>query len=394
MIRVLIAEDHDGARETLSQLLLLDDSIHLVGAAGDADEASRFATERPDVALIDVNMPGGGGSAATRGILERSPSTKVLALSAYDDRKSVREMIKAGAVGYIVKGTAGAEILDSIRRAARGEGILSTEVTAGVLEELAERLEREDQQSEHERVLTRRIRSVLEGNALATVFQPIVDLRLGEVVGYEALARFDAEPKRPPDVWFAEATEVGLGAELELAALRAALLAAKQLPQDAYVSVNLSPDTALSRGFVEVLSGATARQAVVEITEHAPVNDYDALRSAVGAMRTDGGRLAIDDAGAGFASLTHILRLNPEFIKLDVSLTRGIDRDRARRALARALISFADEIGATIVAEGIETGGELEALRDLDVGFGQGYYLGRPQPLHALDEGVQLDLIA
>jgi EAL domain-containing protein (putative c-di-GMP-specific phosphodiesterase class I) len=116
----------------------------------------------------------------------------------------------------------------------------------------------------------------------------------------------------------------------------------------------------------------------VEITEQAQVEDYDELNVALGHLREVGVRIAVDDAGAGYASLRHILRLEPDVIKLDKSLVRNVHRDRPRRALATALISFAAEIGATIVAEGIESAEELDALRDLGVTFGQGYHLARP----------------
>jgi EAL domain-containing protein (putative c-di-GMP-specific phosphodiesterase class I) len=171
---------------------------------------------------------------------------------------------------------------------------------------------------------------------------------------------------------------VGLLVDLELAAARAAVRGFARMPRSAYLSINLSPVTAISPRLGSALRGAPTDRIVVEITEHARVDDYDALAAGLAGLRADGGRLAIDDAGAGFASLRHILLLSPDMIKLDVSLTRDIDRDRARRAMAAALISFADEMGLTIVAEGIETPRELKTLRALGVRMGQGYYLARP----------------
>jgi EAL domain-containing protein (putative c-di-GMP-specific phosphodiesterase class I) len=111
------------------------------------------------------------------------------------------------------------------------------------------------------------------------------------------------------------------------------------------------------------------------------VEDYDALVRALDGLRSQGVRVAVDDTGAGYAGLAHILRLRPDIIKLDIDLTRGIDADPVRRALAASLVAFGGDIGATITAEGIETGEELEALRTLGVTCGQGYYLARPGPL-------------
>jgi EAL domain-containing protein (putative c-di-GMP-specific phosphodiesterase class I) len=141
----------------------------------------------------------------------------------------------------------------------------------------------------------------------------------------------------------------------------------------------------MSEGFMGLLLTGAADRIVIEITEHAQVDDYAALNEALALLREHKVRLAIDDAGAGFASLQHIIRLAPDFIKLDITLTRGIGGDPVRRALATALISFADEIGAAIIAEGIETEDEFDTLRGLGVAFGQGFYLGEPGPLPQSD---------
>jgi EAL domain-containing protein (putative c-di-GMP-specific phosphodiesterase class I) len=147
------------------------------------------------------------------------------------------------------------------------------------------------------------------------------------------------------------------------------------------VAVNVSPAAVLDPRLEMVLASVPAHRVTLEVTEHARVDDYDALHQALTHLRREGMRLAVDDAGAGFASLQHILRLRPDVIKLDISLTRDIDTDPVRRSLATSLVRFGAEMGSTIVAEGIETAGELVALRDLGVPLGQGYHLRRPGPL-------------
>lgn len=226
-----------------------------------------------------------------------------------------------------------------------------------------------------------RIRKALEGGVLSMAFQPIANLDDGNLAGFEALSRFNTTPYRPPNVWFEEAANVGLQVELELVAAFLAVGHLEQMPQGAFLSVNLSPATMLSPMFRQVFGPHPMERVVLEITEHAPVEDYEILQQTLRWFRSAGGRLAVDDAGAGFASLHHILALDPDLIKLDISLTRDIHKDQARRALARALISFAGDIGAVIVAEGIEDDHEIHALRDLGVRYGQGYRLGRPAPL-------------
>jgi diguanylate cyclase (GGDEF)-like protein len=248
-------------------------------------------------------------------------------------------------------------------------------IVAGMLGEELEREERAGLAADGER---EHIRRVLAGEGLSVVLQPIVELEGGRVVAAEALSRFADEPLRPPDAWFAEAAALGLGVELELAAIRAALAHLEGLPAGVRLSLNVSPESLLSPELAELLAPVAGPRLALELTEHAPVADYEALEAALAGLRERGVQLKIDDAGAGFASLKHVLGLHPDVIKLDLSLTRDIDTDPVRRALAASLVAFAREVGAGIVAEGIETRGELEALRALGVTHGQGYYLARP----------------
>jgi EAL domain-containing protein (putative c-di-GMP-specific phosphodiesterase class I) len=182
-------------------------------------------------------------------------------------------------------------------------------------------------------------------------------------------------------VVFAEAAYAGLGADLELLAVRRALEEAKLLDGSLYVAVNVSPGVLESAALVDALvaSGLDLRRIVVEITEHASVLDYTVLERPRQRLRDLGVRLAVDDAGSGYASLRHILTLVPDIIKLDRELVMDLSCDRARRALVAAVVSFATEIGATTVTgEGVETQAELEALAALGVDAAQGYHIGRP----------------
>jgi EAL domain-containing protein (putative c-di-GMP-specific phosphodiesterase class I) len=227
-----------------------------------------------------------------------------------------------------------------------------------------------------------RISAALAARQPTLLYQPVYDLATGQLAGVEALSRFRMEPARPPDQWFAEAAEVGLGPTLELAAISAALdEALPRLPEPAHLAVNCSPLTALDADLPRVLGEVDLRRVVLEITEHDHIDDYPALVGAMEPLRAAGLRIAIDDAGAGYASLRHVLNLHPEFIKLDLSLTRDIDSDPTRRALATALIAFARETSACIVAEGVETPAELATLHRLGAGSAQGFHLARPLPL-------------
>jgi EAL domain-containing protein (putative c-di-GMP-specific phosphodiesterase class I) len=245
---------------------------------------------------------------------------------------------------------------------------------------VADQIDREQLESEKRKLERSRIRAILDADHMDIEFQPIFDLLDCRIVSLEALARFWTEPMRSPSAWFAEATEVGLGVEFELAAIRAALLRLDDFPPDVAIALNVSPTTALEPRFCELLVGI-AERVVIEITEHAQVDDYDALRAALAPLRERGAQLAIDDVGAGFANLRHILRLAPDIVKLDLSLTQEISRDPAREALASSLVGFAGGVGASIVAEGISSDEDLALLRTLGVDYGQGYHLARPSSL-------------
>src|SRR5665213_3295268 len=231
-------------------------------------------------------------------------------------------------------------------------------------------------------------RIIDDPSALTIAFQPIVDLATDSVFGYEALARFDASPYRPPDVWFREAHEHHLGIELELLAVTRALAQLPNLPEDASLTINVGPEAAMSREFIKALLDAPHRRVVIELTEHTLFDDYPGLIAALQALRLLGVRLAIDDTGNGYSSLSHILKLAPDFIKLDRDLVSGIDIDPVRRVLAACLVTFANNTGATIIAEGVETREELSVLRDLGIDYAQGYLLGRPAPVGKVSSAI------
>ncbi|HTJ59176.1 MAG TPA: EAL domain-containing protein [Devosiaceae bacterium] len=228
---------------------------------------------------------------------------------------------------------------------------------------------------------TARIRQILDADELSIVYQPIVRLSDNRIVGFECLSRFAGPEKYTPDVWFDLANSVDMGVGLEIAAISKALGALRFLPEDIYITLNASPHVMLSDALGKSLESVPVDRIVLEVTEHAAIDDYSKLVSSLHSLRSRGARLAIDDAGAGYSSLRHILALQPDIIKLDISLTRNVNLDPARSALAAALVHFAGATKSQILAEGVETEEELQALRGLGVDCAQGYYLGRPAPL-------------
>jgi diguanylate cyclase (GGDEF)-like protein len=215
-------------------------------------------------------------------------------------------------------------------------------------------------------------------DALTPVFQPWVDLATGRIAGYEALARFADPAQRAPNLWFAQARRCGLGPELEALAVARALACAPA-PDAAFISVNLSPSALVSPAVHAVLPRDLGRL-VIEITEHEEIVASGAFQATLSDLRSRGARIALDDAGAGYAGLEQLMRLRPDVIKLDRGLISDVPGDPAALALLQALVGFARRIEATVCAEGIESADQLVALGDLDITYGQGYALARPAP--------------
>lgn len=228
---------------------------------------------------------------------------------------------------------------------------------------------------------------VLKGERFWPVFQPVCDLFTNRIVGYEALTRF--EPPLTPARLFAQASVVGRLQDLEVATLAASLAAARDLASDCWLSVNSSAELLLDTDTLAGILSTTQRPLVLELSEQQVITDYQPIAAALARLGPKR-RLAVDDAGAGFASLRHILEIHPDFVKLDLGLVQGVATDATRRALVAGFVHFARDAGFTLIAEGIETPEDLAALRALRVSLGQGYLLGRPQRVADLPAAIAL----
>ena len=220
---------------------------------------------------------------------------------------------------------------------------------------------------------------VADLDTIDLAFQPQVDLRRGVVAGYEVLARFPGPPHAPPDRWFSYAAERGQSALLEAAVLRRGLEARRRLPAGAFISLNVSPAVLRHPEVLRVLHGSGGLNGVVlELTERQPVDDYPAVRSVLDDLRSRGAMIAVDDAGAGYSSLAHVLALRPEFVKLDRSLVSDVDHDDAKLVAVQMFGELATRIDAWLLAEGTERSQEVEALLRIGVPLAQGYWFGHP----------------
>ena len=384
-----------------SNVILLDRLLRSAGATHvhlvtDPRVAVRRCLEvGADLVLLDLHMPHLDGVAvleALRVALEPDAFVPVLVLTADTTDAAKGQALAAGAKDFLTKPLDRDDVVLRVRNHLE---------TAALYRRV--RLENRRLQSEldeRERVanetrtrlesIRRAVREVLDRDLVEMVFQPVVDLADGTVVGVEALARFRTAERRPPDEWFAAAAAVGLQPELEVAAISAALRRLPDLPPTVLLNVNVSPRVAMTDDFARCVADVPSGRLVVELTEHVPVDDYEPLVHCLAGFRAAGILVAVDDAGAGYAGLQHLVSLCPEVLKLDRELTLDIDHDPARRAMAASMVHFADEIGAVLVAEGIETQGALDTLRDLGIALGQGYHLARPGLLPLVNDRVEL----
>jgi EAL domain-containing protein (putative c-di-GMP-specific phosphodiesterase class I) len=254
----------------------------------------------------------------------------------------------------------------------------------------SELIGRDVERAREEAALKADVERLLRRDGLHPLWQPIVEIATGRIIGVEALSRFGGDRARSPAEYFGDAARVGMARELETRAMEKGVEVLPELPAGVYVTLNVSANALLTGGRPAFMDHLPLDRLVLEITEHDVVEDYAALAEVLEPLRARGVRLAVDDAGAGYASFRHILRLRPEIIKLDMSLTRDIDSDPTRRSLAASLVQFAREIDCQLVAEGVETRAELETLAALGVQKAQGFYLHRPMPrerLRALVKG-------
>jgi EAL domain-containing protein (putative c-di-GMP-specific phosphodiesterase class I)/ActR/RegA family two-component response regulator len=379
-IRVLIADDEQTVRELLAGVIGSDPSLEIVGSAQDAQGAIDLAAWRlPDVALLDVRMPGGGPRAAAE-IARLSPRTRVLALSAVEDRESVLAMIRAGALSYVGKTASNEEILGAIHGTAEGGTRLSPRAVNGVFEAIAETADGEGASNGNEpspRDPREQIARIIERRAVELAYQPIADLKTFHVVGVEALPRFRTRPMRPPETWFAVAAKHGSLIDLELVALTAALDRMEALPSDAFLAVSISLQAASSDRARDLFRGVEPNRIALELNEHS--TNVGALPTgALDELRDGGVRFGVRHAGSGRWGLRHLVKLVPDLITVDMSTIRELSADPTVHDAALSVIGFAFDNGATVVADGVETDREAEALRRLGIGLAQGNYLARP----------------
>jgi EAL domain-containing protein (putative c-di-GMP-specific phosphodiesterase class I) len=327
-----------------------------------SEAALELLVDRPfDLIIVDKSLPGLSGDELVRALREtdQNASRPIIMVSGHGDVSERMTSYDAGVTDYVIKPVSMTELMAKVSALLRhGDALRTT----------GDKATRAEQEAMRDRLVER---------AWQPHFQPIVRLSDLSVIGYEALTRFDDGVN--PETCFDTARRSGMGPELEIAVMEDALDAAEGLPVDSWVSVNASPSTIMDPAFDRVIAKATAR-VVIELLETEPVGDHPDMLSRVAGL-PGSPLLACDDTGSGWAGLRQLVELRPQVVKLDRALVSGVDKDPTRRALVSGLRHFTNEIGALLLAEGIETVGELDTLSALGVDLGQGYLLGAPMPL-------------
>jgi EAL domain-containing protein (putative c-di-GMP-specific phosphodiesterase class I)/CBS domain-containing protein len=211
------------------------------------------------------------------------------------------------------------------------------------------------------------------------VFQPIIDLRTGDVAGYETLSRFVSPLSASPDRWFAAANRLGVGAHLQAKVIQRGIERLPTLPDDTFLTVNLDPRLVTSPEIADLLTtSGHLERLVIEFTKQTVARDVRRMLALLELARELGAVVAMSEAGAGYTSLQNLRTVRPELVKLDRSLVTDIDRDVVRRTMVSMLCEFVGRMDGRMIAEGLEAPGELRACIDLGVPMGQGWLLGRP----------------
>ena len=241
-----------------------------------------------------------------------------------------------------------------------------------------------DATSEQEHLVrerARKLRSILTGRRISTLFQPIVDLHSERAIGFEALSRGPAGAFESPDILFKIAYEADLVLKLDAVCREQAVRSIGKLQTDQLLFINMEPGSIFHPRLVESMPPRKVSQVVLEITEHAAISDFQTFRQAARIVKESGFKLAIDDVGSAYSGLRIISMIEPDFIKLDMELTREAQHNRVKMELLRAISSFCTDAGIPMIVEGIETREELDAVTQLGVRLVQGYLMGRPRAI-------------
>jgi len=379
--RVLLVEDNEALAAALTRSLRK--AGYVVEHAADGSDATKLLIEGGFEAVVtDLMLPGTSGMDLLRTIRAYDLDLPVLLMTGHPTMETAIDAVELGALQYLVKPVEIGVLIKAVGRAAEYHRLA--------------RIKREAMRIAGATSTYPGDRAGLEGRfirALETArmaFQPIVDLKRNVVYGYEALLR-SKEPSlpSPPDVVRA-AEQLGRTADLGARVRELAVQSFSRVGGDAVLFLNVHNNDLLDPALYEMNSVLTpiASRVVLEVSEHSPIERIKDARARASVLKFNGFRIAIDDLGAGYAGLTSFITLEPDIVKIDMALIRGIDSSEIRQSLVKSIVELCARLGMGVVAEGVETSAELHAVRMLGCGYAQGFFIGRPsdvfQPIDKL----------
>ena len=365
--RVLVVDDDPLTRRSIVRLLKLR-GFEVCDADGGVAALAALRDAPYDVVLSDIGMPGLGGVGLLKAVRAEHKHLPMVLLTGAPSTETAIEALRYGAFSYLTKPCDSDALVDELTRAARHHELAcSLDVSPALAREL---------HADHD--LEASFDRALEGLYMA--YQPIMDIAAGRPYGFEALVRTSEKSIPHPGALLDAAEHLNrlpdLGRKIRLACARA-FSASEEGP---LLFVNLHTRDLLDDDLFARSAplSALASRVVLEITERAQLEEVPDFRERADALRRLGFRIAIDDIGAGYAGLTSFATVEPEFIKLDMSLVRDVHVTPVKRRLVQSMMSLSQDLAIHVIAEGIETVEEADVITQLGCGFHQGYYYGKP----------------
>jgi EAL domain-containing protein (putative c-di-GMP-specific phosphodiesterase class I) len=370
-MRILLIDDDDGIRAAYAELLR-DMGFEVETRSRAEDGLALLSGGRYDAVLSDIQMPGMSGVEFLRAIREVDLDVPVILMTGAPNVESAIEAVEHGAFRYLRKPVSAAILEETLRRAERYRALASLKREAIELTGGAARWPSD--------------RAALEGRFEATLdrlwmaYQPIVSIRDRRVHAYEALLRSDEPSFRGPGDMIEAAEELGRLPDLGRAVRRTVADGADKIAPGVLIFVNLHPADLNDAELCDAASPLSrlSSRVVLEVTERSSLLGVTALENTLTGLRGLGFQLAVDDLGAGYAGLTSMAQLEPEYVKLDMSLIRGVHTNATQQKLVRSMASLCQDLGKQVIAEGVEEPAEHQMLVELGCDLLQGYLFGRP----------------
>lgn len=385
-VRILIVDDQPQIRSAFRRIL--DQAGYQVTCEEDVPGArARLAQESGafDVVLTDLALPSGTGLDVLAAAHDADPTLPVVFVTGTGDVEMAQRALEHGALRYLTKPVGAARLLAAMEEACRARAAVTHSKVTNRMRALEGDLARVKRAQDLDAALDK----------LWMAVQPVVSTGRRRIVAYEALVRSDHAPLSRPDLLIGAAEELGRLQALGQRIRRTCARMIDQVPAEADLLINMHPTDLEDPDLFdpEAPLSAHARRVILEITERASLDGMADVQERIAQLRELGYRIAVDDLGAGYGSLSAIAVIKPDLVKIDMSLVRNVHTDRVRTRMIRSIGSMCQQLGVPWLCEGVETVDELRAVAGAGCDLVQGYLLGRPAreiaptpPMEVLDQ--------